>query len=180
MPNWSYNTLTIEGPSEDIDRLLAAIEATRNNEEERFRGGYSLLRTFIPRPEAVVENGTWYDWSVTHWGTKWEDAMRVDEREDNRLTMRGETAWAPPIPGYTTVSAMFPTLTFIIDYDEEGGWFVGATRMVNGESFTVDVNAEDEGFPQPDESIDDEEQQWEDYRERLNDVRLQCRDEVTP
>ena len=179
MPNWSYNTLTIDGPREDIERFLAAIEATRDNEQERFRGGYSLLRTFVPRPESVVADGTWYDWSVTHWGTKWEDAMRLDEIDGTTVRMSGETAWAPPIDGYATVSAMFPTLTFVLDYTEEGGWFVGATRFHNGDSLSFDVKCEYPEFPKPDESIEDESERWEDYNERLYELRDRCRDEVT-
>lgn len=177
MPNWSYNTLTINGPREDTERFLTAIEATRA--PGTVNGGYSLLRTFVPRPQSVVDDGTWYEWSLTHWGTKWEDEMRLTDTEDG-IRMVGETAWAPPIEGYITVSEEFPTLTFLLDFTEEGGYFVGAARIINGSILLMEMAHDHPEFPTLDESISDEDERWEDYQERLSEARSACRDAVTP
>lgn len=172
MPNWSYNTLEITGPTEDINRFLEAVTATRADNEIQ-ECGYSLLRTFIPRPDAVVENGTWYDWSLTHWGTKWEDDMRLRYADANRLRFTGETAWAPPTNGYQTVSAQWPTLTFWLDYSEESGQFVGAVQYHNGEEIALrEYSDQDPEFP--DYDGDDTER----YDEQVQELVLQCRTEV--
>jgi hypothetical protein len=133
MPNWSYNTTEITGDSDEIARFRNAIEPTRDTDTFATDEGYSLLRTFIPRPQSVVDDGTWYEWGLTHWGTKWEDDNRLKTSESNRLLFVGQTAWAPPIDGYITVSTMFPTLTFTLGYMEESDAFFGAMTFRNGE-----------------------------------------------
>jgi hypothetical protein len=44
------------------------------------------------------------------------------------------TAWGPADAGFLKVSAMFPTLLFTFDYDEEAGFFAGTQAMHNGAS----------------------------------------------
>ncbi|NDE15992.1 hypothetical protein EBZ80_13780 [bacterium] len=48
----------------------------------------------------------WYDWQVQHWGTKWDIGRDKDSPRINlpanatSVTLRFETAWAPPIAFY--------------------------------------------------------------------------------
>lgn len=61
------------------------------------------------------------DWSREHWGTKWNayDIRPVEEADDT-LTLRFETAWAPPYPW---LAALFNSLKLSFDHNwlSEGG-----------------------------------------------------------
>ena len=175
MPNWSYNTTEITGDTETIAKFRTAIEATRDTTTFSDDEGYSLLRTFIPRPESVEKDGTCYDWSLNHWGTKWEDDNRMDDT-DRRILLIGQTAWAPPINGYMTVSTMFPTLTFTLGYQEESAAFVGAMTFRNGEVLAKrEVDDSDPEMP----AMGDEEDDWERWHMAVTNVYDKCWNEVS-
>ena len=64
---------------------------------------------------------TWYDWSVEHWGTKWNALIDDEERERN---LTGEiiffhTAWSPPIPIMNHLACKYPNVNFILEYFHE-------------------------------------------------------------
>jgi len=78
----------------------------------------------------VVSNH-WYDWNITNWGTKWEVAVRDDDkgscteivhREDGHIVYRFDTAWSPPLEVIAILSFQFPELVFDLEYEEETGW----------------------------------------------------------
>lgn len=66
----------------------------------------------------------WYDWSITHWGTKW-DACRptLEHHEGGVAVINFETAWSPATPVILAMSVKFPDLTFEASFDEEAGFF---------------------------------------------------------
>lgn len=88
--------------------------------------------------------GSWYEWSIEHWGTKWNayEFRRVDETEA-RSEVMFDTAWSPPLPIFEKMAERWPSLRFqIFSYDEGGnfackGWF-------NGEEPYTTVPADDE------------------------------------
>jgi hypothetical protein len=56
---------------------------------------------------------TWYEWSVEHWGTKWNSCYaQVTENGDGSVHVQFDTAWTFPFPIFEKVAADFPTLIF--------------------------------------------------------------------
>ena len=160
MPNWCENETAVTGPTEDITRFLTALRANPVDDVSlRAEPSVSLLATFVPRPAEVEADGTWYEWSLAHWGTKWTDETRIAEVVDHGngysdIVLRGDTAWAPPIEGWTAVSALFPTLTFVLTFVEPGMAFGGAAVIADGDA-SVSEFGHDE-FPEPPDDWDDE------------------------
>ena len=73
----------------------------------------------------------WYDWSIAHWGTKWNayDQEFISQSEEY-VSFRFDTAWSSPMPVIETLAKMFPTLTFGLTYaDEDLGYNTGKVRF---------------------------------------------------
>jgi len=70
----------------------------------------------------------WYDWSLTHWGTKWNAYDIID---DNAIPTF-HTAWGPPTPVFAALSLKFPKVKFDVTWNEEGGTS-GEMTFLNGE-----------------------------------------------
>lgn len=147
MPNWCSNRTEITGPADDIAAFRKNVTASRDVDNH-----YSLLGTFIPRPDSVVEDGTWYDWSLEHWGCKWEDDVRLVQDDPDRLMFVGDTPWSPPLAGYATIAAKWPTLTIVLSYCEEGMGFAGAASYAEG---VLQSDAETDKMPDFDEDDSD-------------------------
>lgn len=66
----------------------------------------------------------WYDWSVEHWGTKWDvyekDIVTTPWKNGNGVTLVFDTAWAPPSGAIARLSGRFPKLQFNLGYEEPG------------------------------------------------------------
>lgn len=81
----------------------------------------------------------WYNWNVRNWGTKWDVGV-IDGREyvdttlevndDGSLMYRFQTAWSPVSEVITRLSAMYPSLEFDYEYEEEQGW--GGSMIIQG------------------------------------------------
>jgi hypothetical protein len=83
----------------------------------------------------------WYDWQVANWGTKWdcyghsnEWTRTTNPNDDTQETIKCfyMTAWSPATAALTTISAMYPTLTFKHSYADEGGGFIGYEVIQDG------------------------------------------------
>ncbi len=61
----------------------------------------------------------WYDWSIQHWGTKW-NAYDVEpvEQDPNGATLkfRFNTAWSPPVAWLVETAKLYPSLKFQDDW----------------------------------------------------------------
>jgi hypothetical protein len=78
----------------------------------------------------------WYDWSTTHWGTKW-DASSQSKSDDGVITF--DTAWSTPVQVMTALSKKFPKVVIRVEYaDEDLGSNCGYYEIENGE-FIEDV-----------------------------------------
>lgn len=164
MPNHCFNRVTIDGPADKVAAFRKAINLVNDESGNTF----SMLDTLIPRPESVVDNGTWYEWSITNWGTKWSEYDQDVHTDDaDRLTITFTTAWSPCLPGITTISKMFPGLTFTHDYNEEGMQFAGTVVTRNGVTF-AHVEAGDEGLEMP--QWDGDDNTFDDYHNALQDL----------
>lgn len=108
---------------------------TEINQEE----GYSF-NNFVRMTKDDFLNG-WYEWSLEHWGTKWDltdmsesnDLDAVADYEECELFYRFDTAWSPCIPVLIEMSKQYPDFEFKICYEDEGGGFVGVETYKAGE-----------------------------------------------
>lgn len=143
MPNWCNNTVTIDGDQEQID----AFENFLKEKE-----GKNWFDFFRPMPESEKDN--WYEWSVNHWGCKWNCDTYDWLRVENSISFSFDSPWGPPI-------ALYEFMTnegFEVEahYLEEGMCFVG--RFVDGfdECYDFDLSDEDSLDSIPEEIVE----QW--------------------
>jgi hypothetical protein len=75
----------------------------------------------------------WYDWSCRHWGTKW-NAYEFGEwkKAGKGISLYFETAWSPPLPIIQMLSAKYPKCSFVLEYADEGGGFLGSSVIEGG------------------------------------------------
>lgn len=167
MPNWVYTKMNVRGSEEEVKRFREGIREKGICESyfpcpQELRdtvSGWSADEAVQAEREKQYEaNETkygykdWYDWSCANWGTKWGDCnLEMDAPYDSGATWilhaRYETAWSPADGALKHISAMFPTLTFITEFDEEGGHFAGCVVYRNGSTIFDDgfVPADYEG-----------------------------------
>jgi hypothetical protein len=95
-----------------------------------------------PYPEGATD---WYDWSIEHWGTKW-NAYSSEVLEDDTIA-KFDTAWSHPYPVMAKLAEMFPKELIQVMYaDEDLGNNFGVYGIIEG-LFT--------DFPCPDEGTED-------------------------
>jgi len=144
MPNHCFNDISITGPSSELEKFWEGLS--------KYKGEYSILRSYVPMPEelentrAYSEPVNWLSWAMENWGSKWGDYdvdINFDETEISGLYC---SAWGPCNEGILNVSALFPDLTFRVDYREDGVGFIGRQVCHNGEAIEAwsrDLNEEE-------------------------------------
>jgi hypothetical protein len=179
MPNWVYNSLSIEGDPAliaDVKRMLnrpfvqkhdnwnmetrqmEVKDFTYSNPVFAFHNIYNHTQDGVSDEEYMKQpdhskspldfsGNNWYDWNVTHWGTKWDVAINDDkeysdtelmEETETSLAYRFNTAWSPPMPAIAKLSEQYPTLVFTLSYEEETGWG-GETVFTNGDGNETEI-----------------------------------------
>jgi len=123
-----------------------------------------------------------YDWKCEKWGTKWGDYdgfITCDvEPLDNGMaymTLSFSSAWSPPTAGIVQVSTLFPTLEFVLTFEEGGMAFIGGVSVKNGET-VAERWAEYPPFQSRGDMTDD---QYDEMYEQHNDSLLRLMDEIT-
>ena len=152
MPNWVSTRLTVKGSEEEVKRFANGIKDSQilesyipcPTELRDTVSGWVGEEKADEHRQQMESNTTkygfkdWYDWQYDIWGTKWGDC---DTDINNPLgfsdgswevPIQYKTAWGPAEAGFIKVSAMFPTLLFIFDYEEEAGFFAGTQVMQDG------------------------------------------------
>lgn len=72
----------------------------------------------------------WYEWSLANWGTKWNAYQTfLVERQDEQATIGFCTAWSPPLPVIDELGHQWPTLSFVLDYEDIHAGFSGTLRL---------------------------------------------------
>jgi hypothetical protein len=118
MPNWCNNTVEISHP--DTAKMYALVEAINEGKFCNFaipvpqelhivagRVGDDSNPDQIALVEAEARNkekygfGTWYDFCVNQWGTKWDvdpyEPVEYDDQHDKHgITFGFDSAWSPP------------------------------------------------------------------------------------
>jgi hypothetical protein len=145
--------MQVFGPSEELDKLHGDIGSADKKIAEMvmpcpvelrntMAGGYGKDENGNIRPEQVLLDARqkknmkkygatdWYDWCVKNWGTKWDaDGLKRDEVGEYSYA----TAWGPF--GNNLIAALsrkYPTLSFVITYDEPGMGFAGVMAARGG------------------------------------------------
>lgn len=103
MPNWTANNLVLTPTTDDQRVLLAKIIENPEN----------LFNSLRPMPETVFRGNlgvaereyyganNWYDWSIAHWGTKWDvKPWCWTALDDGKAVFDFDSAWNPPIELY--------------------------------------------------------------------------------
>jgi hypothetical protein len=98
--------------------------------------------------EALSFKGNhWYDFNVREWGTKWDVGVSSDDKypdtnyedtengENHVVHYNFNTAWSPPFPAISKLSAQYPNLLFTLSYEEETGWG-GECEFLRGEEIS--------------------------------------------
>jgi len=106
MPNWCSNNISIKTTDEQSRKLMKDYEkyyesVSQSNPPQKIH----FLNWFHPIPE--LEEGGWYNWCISHWGTKRDpdiSGLIVEFRDigndDIELTLSPDSAWSPPIDFY--------------------------------------------------------------------------------
>ena len=78
----------------------------------------------------------WYDWHCNYWGTKW-DVWDVDVQDngydssgdETYINLSFESAWSPPSEWVKKVAQDYPSLEFLLEYEEGGCAFKGVLEI---------------------------------------------------
>jgi len=75
----------------------------------------------------------WYSWCVDNWGSKWGDCdTEVLSEYEGGVDIRFDSAWSPPVDGIAHISKMFPSLLFVLTFEEMGMDYYGSVVIRNG------------------------------------------------
>ena len=85
--------------------------------------------------KALKETGctNWYDWSIRHWGTKW-NAYGFEYLPESEGELIFHTAWSPVPEVIEELSRRFPDVDICYSWaDEDIGYNLGRLSFLNGE-----------------------------------------------
>jgi len=115
------------------------IEAKLEKVEKAYPGAIANARLMA---RCIGETGykSWYEWSIHHWGTKWnayDSVMQTVVRgEDKQAELRFQTAWSCPTPVLEKLTEVESDLTFEY-YAFDEGWNFMATGTGRDGKFTL-------------------------------------------
>lgn len=202
MPNWCSNELTVTGDKEAISRYVAGIQMDNDTESPMLiesylptpleltttmSGGFSDKSSQEALDLAAMQQSNidkyghkdWYDWNIANWGTKWSDSDTDGGdiyNDGTTVSYTFQSPWGPPEEAFRRISAMFPELTFVLSFCEDGMGFYGATSFFNGE-----VAAEAGGDISSIEGYDeiDFDSEDTDCYEKAHELQQDAREEAT-
>lgn len=158
MPSHCENDLYIDGPAEDVEKLLEFMgvnetppefdfgkiipypEEYEKKDKEREELGYKgFAEKYGPKAQDGFNSGG-YEWCINHWGTKW-GAYQV-EKIKGGITF--QTAWSPPNPNVIGgLHELFPKCSLHLEYFESGSGFCGGYSFVCEDEFYPDEDGEE-------------------------------------
>ena len=142
MPNWCTNRLTIVGPDDKIDELLGKAKGPdQHGNEEIF-----TFQSFVPMPNIVFRGNlsledeqkypgekNWLGWCRKYWGTKWDcGEVTIEDGTEGGKVIYFNTAWSPPTPVMSKIAELFPELSIVHEFADEGWNFVGEHLFEDG------------------------------------------------
>jgi hypothetical protein len=147
MPNWCNNSIKLYNCDEPFDQVVKDYLTTETDEDTGDTQTILDFTKIIPYPKCIAETihlwsgkkidpekieeakkrnlkecgyESFYDWSVKHWGTKWNCC----DPFINELGMSFTTAWSPPTPVIEALATLL-NKDIRMTYIEEGMSFVG-------------------------------------------------------
>jgi hypothetical protein len=139
MPNWVYNSMTVNGNLPDLQHFQQTINKPSIRKVE---GGYESepngptqfsywgikspddLDAYFGTDETSASH--WYIWNVANWGCKWDacesSVMLIRQNNHSLLYLTWESPWSAPIEWVTHCAKEYPELEFSFHYEEEQGW----------------------------------------------------------
>lgn len=121
MPNYVFNTVTIEGSAEELEKVKALVSAPTMLEAVEKEVIFSF-HNIVPEPTNKPIGWDWHGWRVENWGTKWDVVDVEDVSGENNLIYKFDTAWAPPLEIMQALSEKFPKVHINLHFVEEQGW----------------------------------------------------------
>ena len=136
MPNWVYNTVSIDGPKKVVEAFVAS---KITGEDSKF----DFAKIIVPPADkaeeynAVAMFGTpamtdpynWYNWNIDHWGTKWnacEVWVTSEDCGDGQMHFEAhfQTAWDLPRGVMHRLAYMCEVYDLTLTWygEEEQGW----------------------------------------------------------
>ena len=151
MANWCCNTLTVKSNGNKKD-LIRFMEQGQN--KEIIKDEETLvwrISNYLPIPSEFLKEDlteleeknlmemygfkNCSDWRDLFWGTDWD----CNDYQSKSLTdgeslfeVDFDSAWSPPIEWLISVSVMYPSLSFQLEYIEPGMCFAGLCSVNNG------------------------------------------------
>lgn len=172
MPNWIYNTVTIDGAAKDVKEI----------HETNF--DFEKLHP-CPHPcdEQPGSSPPWYVWRCAHWGTKWPageiEIISYEEGEQNSvLEVTFDTAWSPPHTLLAYLTKLWPSLKIRNNFVEEGDQTVGEASYERGSIAVTQFHPYDykpsalEKFAEKVDWFD-----WESYKDNRDEEDLESQEE---
>lgn len=136
MPNWT-----------DVRVAITHDDATKISKLRDIFEDESPFQQIKPMPEEIsnanlsyedrkrLGRNNWYDWRIDNWGTKWEpDEVRVQQEDDNTLSLDMLTAWSPPHGVFDELIAQ--GFSVHAQYLDEGWCYIG--EYIDGSSESWD------------------------------------------
>ena len=160
MPNYCYNSLSIEGSYDTLKKIHDLVR----EEENPFDFGkiipmpdYIYKGVFGPKEEKIYGKNNWYDWSWENWGTKWNSCDAHCDWFCDCLEYSFETAWSPCEPVIKALAALFPDTKILYSFFEDGCCFCGKQEYENGRmTYSVDGEYYEHWF----ENYDEDEEEY--------------------
>ena len=125
MPNWCVNNLMVTGELSELERFRDAITTEQD--------GIEILSRLVPVPASSS--------AADFWGSKWGDCDTGSDGPDALgFSLWFSSAWSPPVDGFAKVSGLFPSLLFVLEFEEGGMDFCGAAVCRAGEFEVVEFS----------------------------------------
>ncbi len=144
MADIGENELEICGDQAELRRFRDRADARLAplSERDPYNGGRPSRLCFhrlLPVPPAVAARdygapGGGGEWQKAHWGVKWGAANAALIEEEDSLIYSFGTAWYPPLPFLSAVSADYSALTFSLVFADAASGSREAFRFRGGEA----------------------------------------------
>lgn len=166
--SWAESVKEGHWTQEDYDKRVADNEKLKKQQSENL---------------AKYGAKDWYDWQVKHWGIKWGDCETHFDGEPvptpyNDIYLLGgyfQTPWGSAGTAFRYISEKFPNCVFMLDSDEEAGFFAGVEMLQNGElvfeEFYEPCRYSDDEIDWDDEDEVEKYEQWkEEQEDKIHDL----------
>jgi len=148
MANNCWNLLSVTGPVGDVQKFHDACDFKNFPAcfipcPEEVKTMHDKSVTDKERTQIAVKHGvgSWYDFAIKRYSSKWCNFEGQDPQPGDYAF---DSTWSPPEEAIRRISLLFPTLTFTLEYDEQGMAFQGKIVYLNGETLDEEYREGDD------------------------------------